>query len=90
MSEVQDRIVGMMKVCPMHDGAFDCNPFCRICEGEQEYESNGFLPCNNFGHCGTNVEEDIWHEELGFCVDCQHDYFDGTIDPFTYERIQNA
>lgn len=22
--------------CPNHDGAFDCNPFCRLCEGDQE------------------------------------------------------
>lgn len=22
--------------CPNHDGAFDCTPFCRLCEGEQE------------------------------------------------------
>ncbi len=24
-------------VCPRHEGAFDCNPFCDICEAEQEY-----------------------------------------------------
>ena len=23
--------------CPKHEGAFDCTPFCNICEGEQEY-----------------------------------------------------
>jgi hypothetical protein len=22
--------------CPNHDGGFDCTPFCRLCEGEQE------------------------------------------------------
>ena len=22
--------------CPNHRGAYDCTPFCRICEGEQE------------------------------------------------------
>lgn len=22
--------------CPNHEGAFDCTPFCKICEGEQE------------------------------------------------------
>ena len=22
--------------CPNHNGAFDCTPFCRLCEGEQE------------------------------------------------------
>jgi hypothetical protein len=24
-------------ICPNHEGAFDCNPFCAKCEGEQEY-----------------------------------------------------
>jgi hypothetical protein len=24
-------------VCPNHEGAFDCNPFCAKCEGEQEF-----------------------------------------------------
>ena len=23
--------------CPNHKGSFDCNPFCRACEGEQEF-----------------------------------------------------
>ncbi len=23
-------------VCPIHEGSFDCTPFCRICEGNQE------------------------------------------------------
>ena len=23
--------------CPTHEGNFDCNPFCRLCEGDQEY-----------------------------------------------------
>lgn len=23
--------------CPNHEGNFDCNPFCALCEGEQEY-----------------------------------------------------
>ena len=28
-----------IKECPKHGGAFDCSPFCHICEGEQEYET---------------------------------------------------
>jgi hypothetical protein len=28
-----------IKECPNHEGAFDCSPFCRICEGAQEYET---------------------------------------------------
>lgn len=27
-----------MRDCPNHEGAFDCTPFCSICEGNQEYE----------------------------------------------------
>lgn len=23
--------------CPNHAGNFDCTPFCKICEGDQEY-----------------------------------------------------
>lgn len=23
--------------CPKHGGAFDCTPFCQVCEGNQEY-----------------------------------------------------
>ncbi len=83
-------IVETMKECPNHNGSFDCTPFCRICEGEQEYESNGFLPCNRFFECGQEVEEDIWHEEFGFCIECSHLYFDQQLDPFTLERMSNA
>jgi hypothetical protein len=25
--------------CPRHEGNFDCTPFCNLCEGEQEYNS---------------------------------------------------
>jgi hypothetical protein len=32
----------MIVECPNHEGSFDCNPFCRLCEGEQEYEVNEF------------------------------------------------
>jgi hypothetical protein len=27
--------------CPNHEGAYDCTPFCRICEGEQGYIPEG-------------------------------------------------
>lgn len=27
----------MIKDCPNHEGHYDCTPFCRICEGNQEY-----------------------------------------------------
>jgi hypothetical protein len=28
------------KECPNHEGSFDCNPFCGICEGNQYYEED--------------------------------------------------
>ena len=58
--------------CPAHEGAFDCTPFCSVCEGEQEYEHTAQRPCVV---CADPVEHDIWYEELGLCVDCSNDYF---------------
>lgn len=29
-----------MTPCPNHEGAYDCTPFCELCEGEQEYVSS--------------------------------------------------
>lgn len=61
------------RVCPVHEGAFDCNPFCRVCEGEQEYEYTETRPCQ---YCQTPVDHDIWFEELGMCVECSNRYYD--------------
>lgn len=77
-----------MKDCPNHNGAFDCNVFCRICQGEQEYEPTGFLPCHRFGECGEYVEEEIWREELGFCLDCSDLYWSHKLDLFL-ERVED-
>jgi hypothetical protein len=30
-------ITTITKECPAHEGNFDCTPFCRTCEGNQEY-----------------------------------------------------
>lgn len=65
----------IIKECPNHGGSFDCNPFCRICEGEQEYEYTGKLPCVNFGICGQEIDDDIYREELGMCLDCSNKYW---------------
>lgn len=40
--------------CPNHEGAFDCTPFCTICEGNQEFE----LDPN---------EDGVW--EVAFCYE---------------------
>jgi hypothetical protein len=29
--------------CPNHNGSFDCNPFCRLCEGNQEADLEAFV-----------------------------------------------
>lgn len=65
--------VGDKMPCPNHDGEFDCHPFCRVCEGQQEYTYTGYLPCQT---CAKPVPDDVWREELGFCQPCQADYFD--------------
>ncbi len=67
----------MRKECPNHEGSFDCNPFCPICEGNQEYDSTGFLPCQ---YCDILIDEDIWVEEMGMCVDCSNKYYDGELN----------
>ena len=32
------KLMGITIACPNHEGAWDCTPFCPLCEGEQEYE----------------------------------------------------
>ena len=44
------------------------------------------IPCQRYGECGTMVDEDIWHEELGFCQPCQSLYFDHKLNPYTLEE----
>jgi hypothetical protein len=77
MSDGQDRIVGMVIECPRHEGAFDCNPFCNVCEGNQEYEYRETFPCV---YCHTPIDHDIWFEESEMCVDCSNKYYDGELD----------
>lgn len=49
--------------CPMHEGEFDCTPFCEICAGEQEitkpkdYTLNTYA--NGFG---------VWYCEIFFAT----------------------
>lgn len=60
-------------VCPRHEGAFDCTPFCDVCEGDQEYEYTATRGCV---YCATPVEHDTWFEELGMCLDCSNRYWE--------------
>lgn len=63
--------------CPNHSGNFDCTPFCDVCQGNQEFDANGTLPCTV---CGTDVDALTRIEELGFCIPCQHAYFDNELE----------
>ena len=36
--KLKNAIITMIE-CPEHGGAFDCTPFCKTCEGEQEIAS---------------------------------------------------
>jgi hypothetical protein len=38
-SKKQEREKMTILECPKHQGGWDCSPFCEICEGEQEYNS---------------------------------------------------
>ena len=31
----------LLAECPNHSGAYDCTPFCNICQGEQETKKKG-------------------------------------------------
>jgi len=62
----------IMAECPNHEGAFDCTPFCDVCEGEQEYPWTPFRKCND---CDTDVEHDVWFTELGMCLECSNKYW---------------
>ena len=39
--------LGQPVECPNHGGSFDCNPFCDLCEGEQEYTPNTKISTDN-------------------------------------------
>jgi hypothetical protein len=66
-----------MVECPRHEGAFDCTPFCNVCEGEQEYQ---WTPTRQCYECPTQVDTDIWFEELGMCIDCSNAYFNHELN----------
>lgn len=47
--------------CPRHEGNFDCNPFCRLCEGDQEW-------CPT---CDTHEHEWDTTSERTHCLVCE-------------------
>jgi hypothetical protein len=53
-----------LTVCPNHAGGYDCTPFCRVCEGSQDYCSTcDPIECN----CGCGCTNPL---NGGTCVDC--------------------
>jgi hypothetical protein len=59
-------------VCPRHEGAYDCTPFCDVCEGNQEYTYTETRPCR---FCDIAVDHDTWFEEMGLCLECSTLYW---------------
>lgn len=81
--------IGEIQECPRHEGSFDCSPFCEVCEGEQHYKVSDTLPCVA-PNCGEQITKDIWLEEMGFCVEHSHAYFDHKLDPLTIEPLSES
>ena len=75
-----------MTECPRHEGAFDCTPFCEVCEGEQAYDPSETLYCV-VPQCLQQIAKDTWLEELGFCVEDSNAYYSDQLDYVTLERI---
>jgi len=38
--------------CPNHAGAFDCTPFCPLCEGNQEYDASNWAYGSHYNSLG--------------------------------------
>ncbi len=53
--------------CPNHEGNFDCTPFCKLCEGEQETPSFVCPACN------TEQPYSRGHGDCRACDDCCKD-----------------
>ena len=78
MTETVEACTHEMVECPNHEGNFDCNPFCRKCEGYQEYCPKG---CE-FDVCSICEErfDVVVMTEIGFgtgvfqCEDCWTNY----------------
>jgi hypothetical protein len=54
--------------CPRHEGAYDCTPFCDVCEGEQVYEYTATRPCEGCGE--SNMAEFADSNAKDMCVFC--------------------
>ena len=60
-----------MKECPNHGGAFDCTPFCSLCEGNQEVPVNtGGYECHLCGHEPPEVSTYEMKDGRVLCAYC--------------------
>ena len=71
--------------CPKHEGAYDCTPFCPLCEGEQEIEVSELTHCIECLERLTTDEETL---ETGRCEYCQRQYEKQNYDPM-YEDLED-
>lgn len=78
-----------LEPCPNHAGAWDCSPFCELCQGSQEYDPAEIIFCRVIT-CDEELTKATYAEEFGFCVDHSHAYFNQELDPYTLERMTNA
>lgn len=72
--------------CPNHSGSFDCTPFCDVCEGNQEFDPQTLISCQ-VPECTEQLTKDVYIEELGFCIEHSHAYFNHELNPYTLERM---
>ena len=59
-----------MIVCPRHEGAYDCTPFCDVCEGNQEYVFEQAAICSV---CGDQLDQETGYhimETQIICAQC--------------------
>lgn len=64
--------------CPNHAGSFDCNPFCPLCEGEQEYEDKEITSVQTKCRCEDCDAVDIYTD--GLCEECHEEDCDGWLE----------
>jgi hypothetical protein len=67
-------------VCPNHEGNFDCTPFCSLCEGDQEFYSDGVVAEENtkgeifaYDYKGVTIRPEgnqltVWKSALGYSL----------------------
>ena len=80
----------MLKPCPNHEVTYDFVTLpCEICGDTKQYNPDDMISCQ-VPKCEEQLTKDIYIEELGFCVEHSHAYYDHELDPYTLERVESA